>query len=529
MKSQPLRYALTALTICFLLAGSSTLCAQNGVPDASFDGDGIYTNDVSATGLDVAYGIAEQADGKLVVAGYSTDNGNTNSLVMRMHDDGSPDLSFDADGKVLLDLGLGADDRFTDMALQPDGKILAVGFIDNGNDMDVILVRLLADGSYDPGFGTGGKVQTDFGQGDDDLAYALALQADGRIVVAGRAQFNGHSNLLIARYTSTGLLDTSFDVFGSVTFDPSTGGDDGLFDVTIAPDGKIVATGYSEWGVGNNNMIVARVDAAGQPDLSFSSDGFFSADLVTGADEYGYAVHVMADGSVLVAGSSNDNGNTDAALIKLKSSGILDNTFNTDGKAYYDFTIGGYDAFRKLHVQQDGSILAAGQLDNASTSRDFLVAKMDANGDLDGNFGTSGWATADLGSSASDNVRSMLVMTNGKVIVGGYGSGAIGLVRFTNAPPVGLLAPDAGVEGLAAWPQPFVDALRVEVPASLDGDAVLTLVGMDGRIVLKQSVSETMAGMTLDLSDSIDRVSTGMYVLSLRSSASHWSVKLLRR
>lgn len=504
--------------------------AQSGSLDLSFDTDGIYTNDISSNGTDIAYGIAEQADGKIVVVGYTaTTILNVDALVMRMNSDGTPDLSFDADGKVVLDLSIGGADRFTDVLIQPDGKIVCVGYVYDGNDYDVILVRFLPDGSYDNSFGIGGKARPDFGQGEDDQAYAIALQPDGSIVVAGRIDSQNSSNLLLARFTSSGALDPTFDVFGSVTFDPSTGGEDGLYDVEVAADGKIVATGYSEHGPSNQNMIIVRVDAAGQPDLSFSSDGFFNADLLTGANEYGFSLKIMDDNAILVAGSAALNGNTNASLIKVKSNGVLDGSFNSDGKAYYDFTIGGLEVFRKLEIQSDGQIVAAGYMDNLGTGRDFLAARISPNGDLDSGFGVSGWASADIENNSTDNMRSMALLSDGKIMIGGYSAGKLSLVRFENEVAVGIQAANLSGTKIKAWPQPFSQELKIELPAGVNEAASVEVFNISGQLQFVQTLSQSQPGQVIDLSQQVSTLAAGVYVLKVSSSESVHTAKLIKQ
>lgn len=522
---------LILLTLSLILAVMTgpQVFAQSGTLDLTFDADGIYTNDVSATGLDVAYGIAEQADGKIVVAGYTTNNAVTDALVIRMNNDGSPDLSFDADGKVVMDLSLGGSERLYDVLIQPDGKILCAGYIDNGNDLDVVLVRLKSDGSYDNSFGAGGKVQSDFSQGEDDLAFAITLQPDNKIVLAGRSQLAGSSNILVARYTAAGVLDTSFDVDGSVTFDQGNGGDDALYDVEVAADGKILAAGYARFAANQNNMLVVRLDDAGQPDLSFSLDGFFNANLQTGADAFAWALKALPGGQVLIAGSSSLNGNSDAMLMKLKDNGTLDFGFNTDGRAYYDFSLGGTDAFRKLEIQTDGQIIAGGYMQNAITGRDLLAARIDANGDLDPTFGASGWASADVLTNSTDNMRSMALLSDGKIMVGGYSDGLLTLVRFENEAAVGTLDPIQVANQIKTWPQPFSNTLKIELPAGVDEAATLEIFNLNGQLQLSHSLSRLQAGQVLDLSPEASSLGNGIYLLKITGGQSVHTTKLIKQ
>jgi uncharacterized delta-60 repeat protein len=526
MKSRPLLQSIAFFLLSLL--GTGWLIAQNGTLDPTFDNDGLLTFDVSQNGFDIAYGIDQQADGKVVAAGMTTNGGAVDALVLRMNTDGTPDLTFNANGMLTLDLSLGGSDRFLDVLIQPDQKILCAGYVNTGSSDDAVIVRLLSDGSYDSSFGTGGKVRIDFGQGEDDRVYSIALQPDGKIVAAGVQEFNNSANLLVARFTSAGNPDASFDIDGSVTFDLSNGGEDGLNAVAVAADGKIVATGYSAWGPSSNNMIIARLDASGQPDLSFSSDGFFNTAFLNGASQFGNDLQVLTDGSVLAAGSSRLNGLTNAMMLKVKNNGILDNSFNSDGVAYYDFSLGGEDVFRKIEIQSDGKIIAGGYMERAGTDRDFMAAKLLANGDLDLGFGTSGWTAADMGNSTSDYAQSMCVLNDGRILLGGFADDKIAFALFTNENAVGITDPFVPNHQIKTWPQPFGNNLKVELPASIDGIATLEIYNLNGQLQHSRTIGNTHPAQVLDLSNDIASFATGMYVLKISSGTSVYTAKLIK-
>jgi uncharacterized delta-60 repeat protein len=157
---------------------------------------------------------------------------------------GDLDPSFGTGGKVTTAIGA-ADDFGIDMAVQSDGKIVVAGWSYNGSNEDFALVRYATDGSLDPSFGTGGKVTTDFG-GADDHGYSVALQSDGKIVVAGFSVNYGidNSNFALVRYATDGSLDPSFGTDGKVITDLGAAADQGR-SVALQSDGKIVMAGFS--------------------------------------------------------------------------------------------------------------------------------------------------------------------------------------------------------------------------------------------------------------------------------------------
>ncbi len=190
--------------------------------DNSFDGDGKQTTDFNGSD-DIANSLAIQTDGKIVVAGqaYNPNTDNTDFALARYNSNGSLDNSFDGDGK-LTGFYLAGNTRFTAIAIQTDGKIVVAGqaFNPNTGNYDFALARYNSNGSLDNSFDGDGKLTTDF-IGSDDYAYSLAIQTDGKIVVAGQT-YNpntGNYDFALARYNSNGSLDNSFDGDGKLTTD----------------------------------------------------------------------------------------------------------------------------------------------------------------------------------------------------------------------------------------------------------------------------------------------------------------------
>src|SRR5262249_13706627 len=147
-----------------------------------------------------------QADGRIVVAGYAWNGANDDFALARYNADGSLDTSFDGDGKVTTAVGTG-DDQGYSVAIQADGRILVAGYTWNGAHYDFALARYNSDGSLDTSFDGDGRLTTAIGT-DDGQAYSVAIQADGRIVVAGSS---ANADFALARYNADGSLDASFD------------------------------------------------------------------------------------------------------------------------------------------------------------------------------------------------------------------------------------------------------------------------------------------------------------------------------
>lgn len=302
-----------------LLAGTSksdfalVRYTSDGSLDTTFDGDGWVRTDIFVYSADESKAVAVQPDGCIIVAGYATNsNGDYDFALVRYLAHGSLDPSFGDDGRVTTDL-TGDQDKGRALIIQPDGKIILAGPAKK-NFHDFAVARYLPDGSLDPSFGTGGWVFTDF-DGGHDFAYAVALQMDGRILVAGTADIDGQDDIALARYTANGLLDISFGEDGRVTTDFAAG-DDYAYGLALQPDGKVIAAGYAFNGL-NFDFAVLRYTPNGSLDTSFAADGAVVTDFA-GGDDLGLAVVLQPDGMIVVAGNAFNGLNTDFALVRYK-------------------------------------------------------------------------------------------------------------------------------------------------------------------------------------------------------------------
>jgi uncharacterized delta-60 repeat protein len=225
----------------------------NGSLDTTFDTDGKVTTAIGS-GTDAANSVVLQSDGKIVATGYSYNGSNHDFAVVRYNTNGSLDTTFDTDGKVTTAVGLG-DDLAYSVVLQSDGKIVVAGYSSNGSDYVFAVVRYNIDGSLDTTFDTDGKVTTAIGSGTD-VAYSVVLQSDGKIVAAGYSNNGTNVDFAVVRYNTNGSLDTTFDTDGKVTTAVGLGGD-AAYSVVLQSDGKIVAAGYSHNGT-NDDFAVVR-------------------------------------------------------------------------------------------------------------------------------------------------------------------------------------------------------------------------------------------------------------------------------
>jgi len=421
------RSAAVAITIGGGSTGSST---GSGSLDTSFDIDGKVTTDFAAQSLELARGVAIQTDGKIVAAGGSnTRTGNRGFALARYNTDGSLDTTFDTDGKVTTAMGTSWDDANA-VAIQADGKIVVAGDSRAANLYNhFALARYNADGSLDTTFGTGGKVITDFGTSDDH-ARAVKIQSDGKIVVAGSSNNNGfNTDFALARYNADGSLDTTFGTGGKVTTAMGTA-NDVAYAVTIQADGKIIAAGYASTG-GIAAFALARYTATGSLDATFGTGGKITTAVGTdGATAH--AVAIQSDGKIVAAGDTSIGGApSDFALVRYTTTGSLDTTFGTGGKV--TTAVGtDTDIASAVAIQSDGKIVAAGYSINSSVAN-FGLARYNTDGSLDTTFDTDGKVTTVVQASWNE-VYALAIQSDGKIVAAGYSSNGIdsnfALVRY---------------------------------------------------------------------------------------------------
>ena len=269
----------------FTIVPSMVKASGDGSLDATFGSGGKVIT--SVTGGDSGKSVVVQSDGKIVVAG--DDFGDIE--LVRYNVDGSLDVSFDSDGKVVTDVGF--NDSGNAVALQNDGKIVVAGTTGTPTT-DFAIVRYSTDGSLDPSFGTGGIVTTSIGRNDD--AKSVVIQSDGKIVVAGTSD----SDFVVVRYTSSGVLDSGFGTGGKLTTDIGSSSNDSANSVAIQSDGAIVVAGTSA-----NDFAIVRYTSAGALDTGFGTGGKVTTDIGTSTFDSAQSLVIQADSKIVVAGSSS--------------------------------------------------------------------------------------------------------------------------------------------------------------------------------------------------------------------------------
>jgi uncharacterized delta-60 repeat protein len=373
---------VAAWTVSLAIAATLSAFVPAGVLDPRFGGGGIV---VTPTDDDLV-GLVLRRDGKFVAGG--------GYLLARYLSDGSLDPTFGAGGLVRsqgsgpitalvphpgggvvtaeagliryqadgsLDPSFGGGLPFSAcnaLAVETDGRIVAVGAIDTDGNSDLAVARYDLDGSFDATFGTGGMVTTELGS-IADVARAVVLGSDGTILVAGSTSAGNRLEIALARYRSDGQLDATFGTGGIVTTAVGPAGAEARA-VTLQPDGKIVVAGQAAGRVDgtNPNFAVARYTADGTLDGSFGRGGVVVVDVGHGGPDGARAVVVRVGGRIVVAGDTCDQNACRFALVRLGADGILDPTFGDGG---ITTTLIGQEAHAtSVVLEPDGQIVAGG-------------------------------------------------------------------------------------------------------------------------------------------------------------------------
>ncbi len=334
-------------------APASSFCIarlrSNGLLDTTFASGGKRVIDFGGQN-ESAFGAALQPDGKLVLAGSS----DFRAAVARLNPSGALDSTFSGDGKKIFSWG--PISRAEAVLVQANGKILLAGFSgpEGGN---IQVARLNANGAFDTTFGTGGKASIDFG--GDDFGLAMARQANGRILVAGRSTAVG---AVVARLRANGTLDPDFGGDGRVTL-PGGGS---ARAVLVQPDRKIVVAGNA---MGSAMMTITRLKPNGSLDTTFAGDGTANIDFGSLADVANGAV-LQPDGKIVVAGYTQA-ATTGILVARVNANGSPDATFGATGAATVAFGVATFGF--ALALQANGRIVVAGQRTGGD---DFAVTRV---------------------------------------------------------------------------------------------------------------------------------------------------------
>jgi uncharacterized delta-60 repeat protein len=316
---------------------------------------------------------------------------------------GDLDTNFGLNGKITTHIGASFSDEIPqNIALQPDGRILVAGYVNAGQG----LLRFNSDGTLDSSFGVEGKVLLRIGY---DSPAGLALQSDGKIIISGSSSVGaGPFSFSAMRLDLNGNPDPAFGLDGRVLTSFSGAGDFAS-DMLVQPDDKIVVAGYSEAGASQNfnqSFALVRYNPNGTLDSSFGIGGKLTTDFGSGIDRCS-TIAIQNDGKILAAGVADSSW----ALVRYDTNGVLDPTFHGDGRLVMPPTLAAPPG--AIAIQNDGKILLGGMVDIR-----FTIFRLNPDGSLDSTFGTGGKTSTKVG-TGWNGCTSLALQANGKILAGG--------------------------------------------------------------------------------------------------------------
>jgi uncharacterized delta-60 repeat protein len=434
------RYAIVAAVVVAGIVVGAAGAAPGKLDPGIGNGGVVVTATAPGAGEDFQNGLAIQPDNKILVGGVSNMGAAAGGLqwrISRYTHNGALDGSFGTGGTVTSSMSStgGDDEHLWELALQPDGKIVAAGeAVTASGGFDVALARLNADGTLDPGFGTGGKVTMAIGPGTRrDNAFQVRIDGNGKILIAGFADMGpggGGRNFMLARYNPNGTLDGTFGSGGIVITRIAPADNRDLVTnngMTIDAGGRIVVAGQANMGAGAGgfNFALARYTPDGSLDSSFDGDGIVTTAMGSG-DNFDSVISVAIDGAGrIVAGGGADAGGFvfDAVLARYNPDGSLDPSFGTGGKVTLNVGPGNTDEdLEGVVIQPTGKILIGGSTAPTAITvdSDFMVARYNPDGTLDGSFGSGGIVLTNAAAgNGSDEIYDIAAWSDAKLIASG--------------------------------------------------------------------------------------------------------------
>jgi uncharacterized delta-60 repeat protein len=423
-------------TLLLLLAFLSSNAQLDGSPDPAFGANGLVaTLDAGPTAYHTRQKVIITTNGKILQSFLSAVNSSSPDFgIARYNADGTLDRSFGNNGMVRTDFG-GTDLPGT-MAVQKDGKIVLAGrSIAPDLSETFAVARYNSNGTPDSSFHGDGKLTTTIGISGS--AFAGCLQDNGKIVVGGYVRTGGFLSFALVRYNTDGTPDNSFGSNGIVITDMTAAvdGSDVIQAIALQPDGRIIAAGYSNnagmTGPLTMDFAVARYNSNGTPDNSFGNDG----KVITSIEGFTAGIKslvVQPDGKIIAAGSGDGNNGSDMVLVRYLATGELDNSFHGDGIAITNTGNGRNEEIHDIILQPNGKILAAGYTDYGyATDHDFIVARYNTDGSPDGSFGAGGMRIIDFGHN--DTGASLALQDGTRLVVSGTSANRLALARLLNA------------------------------------------------------------------------------------------------
>lgn len=482
--------------VAFLVLGEEIVFSQPGTLDASYASNGrVITN--YDPGLYVPDQSVIQQDGKVILmGGYRLGSSSIFEIGMSRHNqDGSIDTSFGTNGLVITDVNNHT--QGNSIALQSDGKIIVAGYIENsGTSISLLVLRYNINGSLDISFGNNGIALFN----NEMNGLSVKIQTDGKIVIGGRIA----NAFALARLKVDGNLDEDFGFNGLVTTTIIGNSYESQINaINIQNDGMIVASGFAYLSFTNVAFCTVRYDANGNIDTSFGTNGKVITDIDSSSSEYLSAQKIQQDGKIVLTGSLSYS----AIIIRYLSNGNLDPTFGTNGLVTHTF--GNSSQPYALFIQPDNKIVIAGN--SPLPINNYFIARYTDVGVLDNNFNNTGYNMLAFGSS-NNRFNSILMQQDGKLLVTGFtqivNAAYTVIARFNS----GLLnVNEFEKKEIKVYPNPSTGVFQLTFKESFSEKAVYLVYDLLGKMILEKEIPKDFTTCEINL----ENYPKGVYLLRI--------------
>ena len=488
---------------------ANNVFSQPGTLDSTFGTGGKVITSIN-TGADKAYAVALQTNGSILVAGMTTSAVTGRDFAcLRYNSNGTLDTTFGVNGIVTTDIQLGSDDVVYSIAIQSNGSIILAGYSDDGSNKNAAMIRLTSNGTLDTTFGTSGKVLTDFITSRADEIKTVKIHAlTGNIIVGGTSSLTTtNSQGVIARYTSSGILDTTFNTTGKVLL-PNTFGAGTYYhiieDLAVKTNGKISAVGWVnqqglQWSA---NHYGCRVNSNGTLDTTFSTDGAITANGGFNGDDKSFSLVLNSDDSILFAG-----GGYLSTLEYDYFLGLYDSVGTSAvGKALFDYGSLIKDISYGMGIDSTGKIVMAGSNVTSTTSSTFGIGRVNANYTIDSTFGTAGKVTTTFGTNTANEAFDMTIQADDKIIAVGYTGNDFAIARYN-----GTTLSNNEFESnnrIALYPNPVKSQLNINLLDNLSDKNEYKILDINGRVVMSGNLLNGLNQIN------VENLSKGIYIFN---------------
>lgn len=509
------------LTLTFL-AYFNVLDAQDGILDNSFDMDGLVTMDINNSN-DVMKSIITQADGKIIVAGYTSDMVIDKFCLVRFNSNGMVDNSFGSNGVVITTFAYTS--IASDVALQNDGKIIVAGHTWGGSENNFALARYNSNGVLDASFGNLGTVSTPFSS-KNAVARTLKIQTDGKIVVGGHvySSNNDFDEFAIARYNTNGSLDVTFGTGGQVATSFGIGTKNWINSIQLQNNGKIVAGGFS-----NNFFALARYNLNGTLDLTFGINGLITTIIPNTTQGIINSIALDTDESIFAGGFSTDtinNGTNNSTIVKYDSLGNPDSTFGMNGILVTNISAEN-DVIADILIQADNKLLMAGSSSENSVFQ-FAIARFDSTGNPDSTFGANG-VVKTLVNPNFNQLEAITLQSDGKVLTTGFIDNYpydLAIARYTST-ILSTQESESLLEDVSIYPNPTRDKVQITFTLKRGGEVSIKLFDSNTRL-LQVNKLHSIQNKKNQETFQLDNYSDGVYFIKISTSFSNQMIKIIK-